>query len=58
MSDYEDEPVAFSAQRAGADSIVIRNRRDFAKSTVSIMMPREFVESCKPADYRYSLVEL
>lgn len=58
MANCEDALVAVSAKRAGVDLIVTRNKRDFAKSPVSAMTPREFVEAYKPADYRYSLVEL
>ena len=46
--DYEDDLVAYSAHRTGADFIVTRNGRDFEKSPVPVLSPTEFVDLFKP----------
>lgn len=56
--DFEDALIAYAARRNGVDLIVTRNKRDFARSPVPALTPREFVAAFKPAGYEYELVEL
>lgn len=56
--DYEDDLIMASAQRAAMDFIVTRNGRDFEKSPVPVLAPREFVELFKPSDVEYGWVDL
>ena len=44
FSDYEDAIQAATAQRAGADFIVTRNKKDFIHSPVPAISPTEFIE--------------
>lgn len=37
--DYEDDLIAYSAQRMGMDFIIARNRRDFEQSSVPALPP-------------------
>lgn len=43
MSDFEDAVLAYSAHQAGAQAIITRNLRDFAKSPVRAYTPAEFL---------------
>lgn len=56
--DYEDDLIMVSAQRTGMDFIVTRNGKDFEKSPVPVLAPREFVELFKPPDIEYGWVDL
>lgn len=51
--DYEDDLIAYSAQRTGVDFIVTRNGRDFEKSPVPVLSPTEFVDLFKPPNIAY-----
>ncbi|MDO4182156.1 MAG: PIN domain-containing protein [Coriobacteriia bacterium] len=54
MDDYEDALIAFSAARNGVDLVVTRNVKDFAKSPVKAITPKQFVETFCPPDISYS----
>lgn len=43
MADFEDAVLAYSAHQAGAQAIVTRNLRDFAKSPVRAYTPAQFL---------------
>lgn len=43
MPDFEDAVLAYSAHLAGAQAIVTRNLRDFAKSPVRAYTPTQFL---------------
>jgi predicted nucleic acid-binding protein len=43
MPDFEDAVLAYSAHLAGAQAIVTRNLRDFAKSPVRAYTPSQFL---------------
>ena len=44
ISDYEDAVMAETAQRIGADCIVTRNIRDYARSPVPAVLPEDLVK--------------
>ena len=58
QGDFEDDLNAWSAHRSGVDVIVTRNLRDFRKSPVAAMSPQEFIDTFRPPDYEYDIVEL
>lgn len=43
MPDFEDAVLAYSAYQAGAQAIITRNLRDFAKSPVRAYTPDQFL---------------
>jgi predicted nucleic acid-binding protein len=43
MSDFEDAVLAHAAHQAGAQAIITRNLRDFAKSPVRTYTPTQFL---------------
>ena len=43
MADFEDALQAAAAQACGADYIITRNGRDFAKAPVAALSPEEFL---------------
>jgi predicted nucleic acid-binding protein len=43
MTDFEDAVLAYSAHLAGAQAIITRNLRDFAKSPVRAYTPGQFL---------------
>jgi predicted nucleic acid-binding protein len=43
FSDFEDAILAATAKREKADFIITRNERDFAKSPVSAISPKDFL---------------
>lgn len=43
-ADYEDAVMIETAKRIGADYIVTRNQKDYAKSEISVYSPEEFLE--------------
>ena len=51
ITDWEDAIMAETAARAGVSAIVTRNKKDFAASRVSPLLPEEFLELLK-ADSR------
>lgn len=57
MEDYEDAVKAHAAERAGANIIVTRNKKDFAKSPVPALTPQEFAQAYKPIDVDYAEVD-
>jgi predicted nucleic acid-binding protein len=44
FSDFEDALQAVSAEACAADCIVTRNTKDFAKSSIAVRTPQEFVQ--------------
>lgn len=58
MKDFEDAIIAESARRHGADLLVTRNVKDYEKSPVKAISPREFVRCFKPENLVYDTVEL
>lgn len=44
ISDFEDAVMVETAKRASVDCIVTRNQKDYAKSSVSVFSPGEFLE--------------
>jgi predicted nucleic acid-binding protein len=58
MSDYEDALLAYAAKRNDIDFIITRNKRDFRKSPVPALTPKEFVELYKPDTVDYQMLEL
>jgi len=42
--DFEDALQAVSAEASAADCIITRNTTDFAKSTIAVLTPQEFVQ--------------
>jgi predicted nucleic acid-binding protein len=44
FGDFEDALQAVSAEATAADCIVTRNTTDFAKSTITVLTPHEFVQ--------------
>ncbi|MDR2671743.1 MAG: PIN domain-containing protein [Coriobacteriales bacterium] len=57
MPDFEDALLAYAALRNGIDYIITRNKRDFAYSPVAVLTPAEYVDTFRPADYEYALLE-
>ena len=43
MSDFEDAVLAEAAHQAGAQAIITRNLKDFARSTVRAYTPRQWL---------------
>lgn len=58
LVDFEDALIAEAAWRHGVDLILTRNLRDFRKSPVAAMSPRQFLKAYRPAGYVYGEVEL
>jgi predicted nucleic acid-binding protein len=58
MADYEDALLAFAAQRNGIDLIVTRNTKDFVKSPVKAISPKEFAAMFTPDGYEYDSLVL
>lgn len=50
MDDYEDALIAFSAESAGAEILITRNKKDFKHSPISVLTPEEFLRDFKPDD--------
>ena len=46
--DYEDAVMVQTAKRVGADCIVTRNRKDYAKSDVPFLSPQELLGKIVP----------
>lgn len=44
VSDYEDAVMIETALRTGVDCIVTRNIRDYAKSSVPVLAPEQFLQ--------------
>lgn len=55
--DFEDDLIAWAAYRHGIDFIVTRNKRDFSKSPVPVLTPKEFVNIYQPADLEYESID-
>lgn len=51
--DFEDDLIAWSAKRHGADFIVTRNKWAFRKSPVPALTPQEFADLYRPANVTY-----
>lgn len=45
VSDYEDAVMCETAKRSDIDCIVTRDKKDYAKSEVTVYSPTEFLES-------------
>lgn len=58
MKDYEDALIAYSAQSAGADIIITRNKKDFKDAPLPALSPEEFLRDFKPDDVEYDEAEL
>lgn len=58
MDDYEDALLAQSAQRAGVELILTWNKKDFARSPVAALTPKEFLRAYKPPDVEYALADI
>lgn len=58
MSDLEDALLSTAAQRNGVDLMITRDRKDFNRSPVPAMTPKDFVRQFCPPDYEYDLIEL
>lgn len=58
MDDYEDALIACSAQSAGIDLIITRNKKDFRHSPVPALTPEEFLRDFKPDGITYDEVDL
>lgn len=43
MPDFEDAVLVYAARRAGADAVITRNPRDFAKAPCPVFDPRQFL---------------
>ena len=43
MTDFEDAVLVQAARQAGADAVITRNPKDFAKATCPIFDPRQFL---------------
>lgn len=57
MDDYEDALIAHSAQSAGVDVLITRNKKDFARAPLTVLTPEEFLRDFKPDDIIYDEVE-
>lgn len=53
MDDYEDALIAFSAESAGAEILITRNKKDFKHSPITVLTPEEFLRDFKPDDLVY-----
>ena len=58
MDDYDDALIAHSAQSAGADILITRNKKDFKHSPITVLTPEEFLRDFKPDDIVYEEIEL
>ncbi len=58
MKDYEDALIAYSAQSAGADIIITRNKKDFKDAPLPALSPEEFLRDFKPDNVKYDEAEL
>ena len=47
MADFEDAVLVYAARQAGADAVVTRNPKDFAKATCPIFDPRQFLSQMR-----------
>ncbi len=58
ISDFEDAVMVETALRSGADCIVTRNIRDYAKAPIPVYLPEDFVEALseKGEDYTDTIV--
>ena len=54
MPDYGDALLACMAQRNDVDLIITRNIKDFERSPVPAMTPKQFIELYKPPDVEYA----
>ncbi len=43
MADFEDAVLVYAARQAGADAVVTRNPKDFAKAACPVFDPRQFL---------------
>ena len=57
MDDFEDALIAYAAERNGIDFIITRNKKDFLKSPVPALTPKEFVAIYKPECLEYEMVD-
>lgn len=57
VEDFEDAFMVASAERCSVDCMVTRNEKDFARSSMLVMSPSEFVKRFCPADYHYDVVD-
>ena len=44
ISDFEDAVMVETAVRSGADCIVTRNTKDYAKAQIAVCTPEEFIQ--------------
>lgn len=58
MDDYEDALIAFSAESAGADILITRNKKAFKHAPIAVLTPEEFLRDFKPDDLVYDEVKL
>lgn len=58
MGDYEDALIAYSAQSAGVDILITRNKKDFKNSPVPALTPEEFLRDFKPDNITYDEMDL
>lgn len=56
VRDYEDAIIAECAFRNGCDLIVTANTKDFGKSPVPAITPRDYVGIYKPQGYEWAEV--
>ena len=47
MSDYEDAVMVETAVRSDIDCIVTRNQKDYAKSSIRVLSPSDFLLQIK-----------
>ena len=57
IPDYKDALIAYAALRNEVDFIVTRNKKDFARSPVATLTPREFLDIYKPTCLHYEEIE-
>lgn len=58
MNDYEDALIAYSAQGAGIDILITRNKKDFKNAPITVLTPEKFLRDFKPDNIIYDEVEL
>lgn len=56
-NDFEDCLVACCAQKIGADFIITRNPKDFARSPVAVLTPEELFEELEAREIVYEEIE-
>ncbi len=50
--DFEDDVLSASAQKADADCIITRNKKDFKQTGMKVMTPEEFLKSIEKDKWR------